>query len=180
MTEFAHYNDDEKELLSIVFNWRWISRICVIQEVALVRDADVALGPIIAPWKTMVLCVDFRILSEKGRAPWDTAAENLKRMEKGPVPRSSIVVEVSEFVSGRHTRGGPQKPLREWQGSEDGEKETALIFALILDATRSHCSEDPRDNVFGLLGVIRKAARIRKLPDCPIKADYRKKVAQVS
>lgn len=55
---------------------------------------------------------------------------------------------------------------------------TPALFAFIVDATRPRCSTNLRVKVFGILGTVKRAARVRNLEECPIKADYGKSVDQ--
>jgi hypothetical protein len=56
---------------------------------------------------------------------------------------------------------------------------TGAISMLILRADRRFSPTEPQDKVFGLLGLIQKATRVRNLVECSIEADYGKSVAQV-
>lgn len=104
----------------------------------------------------------------------------------GPVWRIWAIRVLSRAVSGGNWDDHVQLPVGVLPGLFlskssilDGATTTAHLLAVTIDSTRSHRSTDPRDKVFGLLGIVGKAARMRNLEECPIKADYGKTVVQV-
>ncbi|KAF7509577.1 hypothetical protein GJ744_007615 [Endocarpon pusillum] len=96
-----------------------------------------------------------------------------------PMGKTVTIGEISDFISGRTRPSLPKLPLEAKSGVLHEQSNTGAIFMMILQQTRSFCAKDARDKVFGLLGVIKRAARVRNLSECPISADYSKSVAQV-
>lgn len=174
-----NFNDEERQVLSAFFGRRWFSRIWVVQEVALAKKVDILWGSTKLPWATMAHFIDDWHVANTFKAAWWTPNEAAKREGDGTMRRASFIREISKFVSGRPTYRSQPEPVDDGLQDEQRDERTAQIFTEVVHATRWHCSEDPRDKVFGLLGVMQKATRLLNLPDCPIKADYSKPVAQV-
>jgi hypothetical protein len=95
------------------------------------------------------------------------------------MPHSHIITKLMDFASGGH--GYDQPRLRFMAGlvDEHSPQSTVSVFSAIICAASSHCSGNPLDKVFALLGVVKKATRVRKLADCTIRADYGKSALQV-
>jgi hypothetical protein len=84
-----------------------------------------------------------------------------------------------DIASGGHGYRQSRLPFTAGLVDEHSPQSTVSVFSAIICAARSHCPENPLDKVFALLGVVKKASRVRKLADCPIAVDYGKSALQV-
>jgi hypothetical protein len=97
----------------------------------------------------------------------------------GPAAQSLSIQELSEFASGANKSEFLRLPLEERLLDFGEHSSTSAIVMMVLRCARNFCSKEPQDKVFALLGVIKKATRVRKSEDWPIRAGYGKSAGQV-
>jgi len=171
------FTDEESSVMSCFLNRRWFWRIWIIQEVALAAQAEVLWGNFTTTWKTLSDCINnwescIRLRQAASMSPVATRST-------GSMANPFTIRALSDFASGKNYSDLFKMPL-ETRLFDLGERSsTGAISMMILGAARRFRSKEPQDKVFGLLGLIQKAARVRNLPECSIEADYRKSVAQV-
>ncbi|KAK2062316.1 heterokaryon incompatibility protein [Colletotrichum caudatum] len=142
------------------FDRKWFSRVWVVQEVALSKDACVLWGDDIIPWETVALCTDFLFDSHL----YEQLSEVL--YDKNPTVKDIHVGSSSAGIVSIQRCG--HDALGAWDsvtlnhmvgasGSGSGGRAVttggALLF-LMLHLTIGVEASDPRDQVFGLLGIL--------------------------
>jgi Heterokaryon incompatibility protein (HET) len=177
LRDIPDFTDEEDSAISVFLNRRWFRRIWIIQEVVLAAQTEVLWGTFTTSWKTFSDCINHWQYSIRSRL--QGSIHPLTTGDTDPMAHSYIIRALSDFASGEIRSDLLKLPLETWLLDVGERSSTGAIFMMILRAGRSFRSKEPEDKVFGLLGLIQKAARVRNLAECSIKADYGKPVAQV-
>ncbi|KAK2011311.1 heterokaryon incompatibility protein [Colletotrichum eremochloae] len=142
------------------FDRKWFSRVWVVQEVALSKDAYVLWGDEMIPWETVALCTDFLFNSHLYEQLSEVLHDNNPTIKDVHVGGNSAgIVSIQrcghdalaawDSVTLDHIIGA--------SGSGPGGRTImtggALLF-LMLHLTIGVEASDPRDQVFGLLGIL--------------------------
>ena len=172
-------DDDEETALTQFLTRRWFWRVWIVQEVAVAKRAYVRWGSFTTSWETLSASLNHWGTSSHVKVLWRPREQLPKMRKAAPMGQTAIIREMSDFASGKTRSTLPILPLEAKICVLHEQSNTGAIFMMILRQTRSFCAKDARDKVFGLLGVIKRAARVRNLSECPISADYSKSVAQV-
>ncbi|KAK1995513.1 heterokaryon incompatibility protein [Colletotrichum falcatum] len=142
------------------FDRKWFSRVWVVQEVALSRDACVLWGDDLIPWETVALCTDFLFDSHLYEQLSEVLYDNSPATKDVHVGSNSAGI-VSIQRCGRDALaawdGVTLDHIVGASGSGSGGRKAmtggALLF-LMLHLTIGVEASDPRDQVFGLLGIL--------------------------
>ncbi|KAK1980969.1 heterokaryon incompatibility protein [Colletotrichum cereale] len=142
------------------FDRKWFRRVWIVQEVALSQDACVLWGDDMIPWETVALCTDFLFDSHLYEQLSGVLYDNNPTIKDVHVGSNSAGI-VSIQRCGRDALAGWDSVTLDHitgaSGSVSGSRTVttggALLF-LMLHLTIGVEASDPRDQVFGLLGIL--------------------------
>ncbi|KAI8269850.1 Heterokaryon incompatibility protein 6, OR allele [Colletotrichum sp. SAR11_239] len=163
------------------FDRTWFNRVWVVQEVALSKDACVLWGDEVVPWETVAYCSDFLYDSRLYEQLSEMLYENNPTVKGSHVgSNSSGIVAIQRCRHGiltgwdgmtlNHIVGGPTS------SSQDGCGKTYCAGALLFLMLRLTCgveASDPRDHVFGLMGILNLLLDLSGRERTEIQPDYR-------
>ncbi|KAF4823939.1 Heterokaryon incompatibility protein 6, OR allele [Colletotrichum siamense] len=163
------------------FDRTWFNRVWVVQEVALSKDACVLWGDEVVPWETVAYCSDFLYDSRLYEQLSEMLYENNPTIKGSHVgSNSSGIVAIQRCRHGiltgwdgmtlNHIVGGPTS------SSQDGCGKTYCAGALLFLMLRLTCgveASDPRDHVFGLMGILNLLLDLSGRERTEIQPDYR-------
>ncbi|GJC99865.1 heterokaryon incompatibility protein [Colletotrichum higginsianum] len=169
------------------FDRKWFGRVWVVQEVALSKDACVIWGDDTIPWETVALCSDFlrdsRLYERLSEVLCDNSSFAIKDVHVGS--SSAGIVAIQKCRHGK-LDGWDSVTLDHMVGASGNGGEAsitkaagALLF-LMLRLTIGVEASDPRDQVFGLLGILNLLLDVSERPRTSLEPDYCKHATAVT
>ncbi|KAF6819012.1 ankyrin and het domain protein [Colletotrichum plurivorum] len=163
------------------FDRKWFNRVWVVQEIALSKDAVVLWGDDIIPWNTVALCSDFlydsRLYEQLSEMLYDNNP-TVKGVHIGS--NSSGIVAIQRCRHDALT-GWDGMTLDHIVGSatdvdnicSSREQSAGALLFLMLRLTTGVEASDPRDQVFGLMGILNLLLDLSGRPRTELEPDYR-------
>jgi hypothetical protein len=196
-----HMRQEDDQVLAwkpviLFFQQRWFHRIWTIQEVLLATHVRVLYGDTELLWKNMWNAGNLLKYTKLGdtlgnifqisRVLHSFENEGPDSLDSihdffAPNPGSSFIaiMHLSElcgadnvFSNGIHT--GLLRLITKVVGRVASEDSIAGLIVLVLFSIRQHQATDPRDKVFGTLGLLSAAAKIQGMQMPEIRVDYSK------
>ncbi|KAI0131953.1 heterokaryon incompatibility protein-domain-containing protein [Xylariales sp. AK1849] len=162
--------DDWNELFYF-YQRRWLTRVWTVQELALAQCFEIRCGRITFDFYEICQCAVVLSNSSLGTrilmTNADKSSETIKLM-------FHVLVHRAAFM-------GVHDPTRQGSGIwlSDGVRETSAAMNFLLISSRSLGATDPRDKVYGPLGVWARISMQRSGVQPSIQADYQKSVQDV-
>ncbi|KAF9870431.1 hypothetical protein CkaCkLH20_12098 [Colletotrichum karsti] len=163
------------------FDRKWFNRVWVVQEVALSKDACVLWGDEIIPWRTVAYCSDFlydsRLYEQLSEMLYDNNP-SVKGIHVGS--NSSGIVAIQrcrhDILTGWDSMTldhivGTSGSVSDNQGNR--YKSAGALLFLMLRLTCGVDASDPRDQVFGLMGILNLLLDISGRERTELEPDYR-------
>lgn len=165
--------------LAFFFGRSWFRRIWCVQEVLLQKEAEevvVLYGDILLNWEQVLMA-----------SLWLTTSGLVQRVmrSKAAISRddktNSIIAAVGQhpsqiaFLASLLLGQKLDLPhIEHWAGTSLTKLNASSLLSIILLATWSFQATDPRDKIFGILGVMEQIARVWKFRPSRLIADYTK------
>ncbi|KAK1457440.1 heterokaryon incompatibility protein [Colletotrichum melonis] len=181
-----HVPDDVWYAFVAFFERKWFNRVWVVQEVALSRDACILWGNDVIPWETVAYCSDFlyesRLYEQLSEVLYDNNP-TIKDVKIGSNSSGIVaiqrcrhdILDMWDSTTLDHIVG----PFACTGGSSRTKTAGALLF-LMLRLTVGVEATDPRDQVFGLLGILNLLLDLSGRTRTELEANYRKHCTPVS
>ena len=165
---------------------RWFQRVWTLQEVALAREVIVRYGDILIPWSTLSGCSSFLSTSNLSRGlveldlrtkPYRGASQAFPEIGTSVGMANAMQTlcrgEVAEF--------GHEYTIfaDRLTGSSQLNRNISTLMVLIQYMMGAFRSTDPRDKIYGALGMINQISQAIGITPPDIKADYTKSVVDV-
>ncbi|GKT39871.1 heterokaryon incompatibility protein 6, OR allele [Colletotrichum spaethianum] len=160
------------------FDRKWFNRVWVVQEVALSKDACVLWGEDVIPWQTVALCSDFLFDSRLYEQLSEILYDNNPTIKDAHVGSNSAGIVAIQRCRHDTLAGWESVTLDHITGASGNSAGSgilktggALLF-LMLRLTIGVEASDPRDQVFGLLGILNLLLDTSGRPRTGLEPDY--------
>lgn len=181
--ELSHWTMQDWEALVIFLRKKWFTRTWILQEVALARKIMIFYGNRNLRWDQLVATSKFLDLTglDSGLTNIKINSKNYQQSSawNGRVGYKIRVIDAMRGWSKGESNQGSVKISKIISGTPSTYSSTASFLNYILLQTLGYDATDPRDKIFGLLGVVQEVIRVKGLETLPIAADYNKPVDKV-
>lgn len=177
------WNDATRITLALFFGRSWFRRVWCLQEVLLSKNAEEAVvlyGNILLNWEQIVMASLWLTTSGLVQRLIIPKLEGLSDLTVRSFPKTNVAYtghnpSQSAFISLLLAGAELDLPhLEHWAGQPLTHLNASSVLCLIIVASRNFEATDPRDKIFGILGIVEQIARVWNFQPSRLIADYTK------